>query len=32
VSGPASWADAKRVLEAALDLPDGDRAAFVDQA
>jgi serine/threonine protein kinase len=32
VSGPASWPDAKRVFEAALDVPDGDRAAFVDQA
>ena len=32
MSGPASWADAKRVFEAALDLPEGDRAAFVDQA
>jgi len=32
MSNPASWADAKRVFEAALDLPEGDRAAFVDQA
>ena len=30
MSGPASWADAKRVFEAALDLPEADRAAFVD--
>jgi len=32
MSNPASWADAKRVFEAALDLPEADRAAFVDQA
>ena len=32
MSNPASWADAKRVFEAALDLPEGDRAAFIDQA
>jgi len=32
MSNPASWADAKRVFEAALDLPEGDRAAFVDHA
>ena len=32
MSNPASWADAKRVFEAALDLPEGDRASFVDQA
>jgi eukaryotic-like serine/threonine-protein kinase len=32
MSGAASWADAKRVFEAALDLPEGDRAAFVDTA
>jgi non-specific serine/threonine protein kinase/serine/threonine-protein kinase len=28
----ASWADAKRVFEAALDLPDAERAAYVDKA
>jgi len=28
----ASWADAKRVFEAALDLPVADRAAFIDDA
>jgi non-specific serine/threonine protein kinase/serine/threonine-protein kinase len=28
----ASWADAKRVFEAALDLPVADRAAFIDHA
>jgi non-specific serine/threonine protein kinase/serine/threonine-protein kinase len=28
----APWADAKRVFEAALDVPEGDRAAFVDRA
>jgi eukaryotic-like serine/threonine-protein kinase len=27
-----SWADAKRVFEAALDRPEGERAAFVDKA
>jgi eukaryotic-like serine/threonine-protein kinase len=32
MSGPASWADAKRVFEAALDLPESDRASFVDTA
>jgi len=32
MSNPASWADAKRVFEAALDLPEGDRPAFVDTA
>jgi len=32
MNNPASWADAKRVFEAALDLPEGDRAAFVDKA
>jgi eukaryotic-like serine/threonine-protein kinase len=32
VSNAASWADAKRVFEAALDRPEGERAAFVDQA
>jgi eukaryotic-like serine/threonine-protein kinase len=32
MSGPASWADAKRVFEAALDLPEADRPAFVDSA
>jgi len=32
MSEPASWGDAKRVFEAALDLPEGDRAAFVDTA
>ncbi|HEV8397520.1 MAG TPA: serine/threonine-protein kinase [Vicinamibacterales bacterium] len=32
MSNPATWADAKRVFEAALDLPEGDRAAFVDKA
>ena len=31
MNNPASWADAKRVFEAALDLPEGDRAAFVDK-
>jgi eukaryotic-like serine/threonine-protein kinase len=29
---PASWADAKRVFEAALDRPDAERAAFVEKA
>ena len=29
---PASWADAKRVFEAALDRPDTERAAFVEKA
>jgi non-specific serine/threonine protein kinase/serine/threonine-protein kinase len=28
----ASWADAKRVFEAALDLPAADRAAYIDHA
>src|SRR5262245_20437026 len=28
----ASWGDAKRVFEAALDLPEADRAVFVDKA
>ena len=32
MSGPAAWADAKRVFEGALDLPEDDRAAFVDSA
>jgi non-specific serine/threonine protein kinase/serine/threonine-protein kinase len=32
VSGAASWADAKRVFEAALDLPEAERAAFVEKA
>ena len=32
MSGAASWADAKRVFEAALDVPEADRAAFVDSA
>jgi serine/threonine protein kinase len=32
VSNAASWADAKRVFEAALDRPEAERAAFVDQA
>src|SRR5688572_18120775 len=27
-----SWADAKRVFEAALDRPEGERAAFVEKA
>jgi non-specific serine/threonine protein kinase/serine/threonine-protein kinase len=32
MSGPASWADAKRVFEAAIDLPEAQRAAFVESA
>jgi hypothetical protein len=32
VSNAASWADAKRVFEAALDRPEVERAAFVEQA
>ena len=28
----ASWADAKRVFESALDLPVAERAAYVDKA
>ena len=32
MSSPASWAHAKRVFEAALDVPEADRAAFVDTA
>ena len=32
MSSAASWAHAKRVFEAALDVPEADRAAFVDTA
>jgi non-specific serine/threonine protein kinase/serine/threonine-protein kinase len=32
MSSPASWADAKRVFEAALDLPEAERAAFAEKA
>jgi len=32
MSEPASWADAKRVFEAALDMPESERIAFVDAA
>ena len=32
MTNAASWADAKRVFEAALDRPEGERAAFVEKA
>jgi non-specific serine/threonine protein kinase/serine/threonine-protein kinase len=32
MTNAASWADAKRVFEAALDRPEGERGAFVDKA
>ena len=32
MSNAASWGDAKRVFEAALERPEGERAAFVDKA
>ena len=32
MNGPSSWGEAKRVFEAALDLPEAERAAFVDSA
>ena len=28
----ASWGDAKRIFETALDLPDAERAAYIDKA
>ena len=32
MSSPASWADAKRVFEAALDQPEAERTSFVEKA